>query len=207
MTTPGFTVPSTTESVMREAQSHIDRGRPSSRPTSRSQLIPSLVTNQSQDENGVKYDGSKTADVDVRALTPAEVENGTEGANTGDEGHRPAVTGWFGRNGRLGWLYNRNFYIVLILGQLLALGTTGTNTFTSLISNHDTSFPAFQSFLNYVLLNLVYTPFTIYRYGFKGWCRLIWKDGWKCMFFPSSFDHILHIPTTDRFIRLDIRVL
>lgn len=43
-----------------------------------------------------------------------------------------------------------------------------------------TSIPAFQTFFNYVLLNLVFTPFTIYRYGFKRWARIVLKDGWKC---------------------------
>lgn len=43
----------------------------------------------------------------------------------------------------------------------------------------NTSIPAFQTFFNYVLLNIVYTSFTLYRYGFKGWARLLLRDGWK----------------------------
>lgn len=35
--------------------------------------------------------------------------------------------------------------------------------------------------MNYVLLNLVFTSYTIYRYGIKGWLQLVWRDGWKCM--------------------------
>ena len=46
--------------------------------------------------------------------------------------------------------------------------------------NEGTSIPAFQTFFNYVLLNLIYTSYTLYRYGFKKWCHLIYKDGWKC---------------------------
>lgn len=43
-----------------------------------------------------------------------------------------------------------------------------------------TSIPAFQTFFNYVLLNLIYTSYTIYSYGFGGWLRMLKKDGWKC---------------------------
>lgn len=51
---------------------------------------------------------------------------------------------------------------------------------TTLLRDKDTSIPAFQTFFNYVLLNIVYTSFTIYRYGFKKWGKLLLKDGWKC---------------------------
>jgi solute carrier family 35 protein F1/2 len=50
-----------------------------------------------------------------------------------------------------------------------------------------TSIPAFQSFFNYVLLNLIYTTYTLYKYGFKGWLRLILKDGWR-FFILAFFD-------------------
>ena len=81
--------------------------------------------------------------------------------------------GWFA------YLKTRNFYVVLVLGQVLALCITGTNTFSSLLAAEPFSIPAFQTFWNYVLLNLIYTTFTIYKYGFKGYGRLLWKDGWK----------------------------
>ncbi|KAL8716441.1 MAG: hypothetical protein Q9220_000348 [cf. Caloplaca sp. 1 TL-2023] len=81
--------------------------------------------------------------------------------------------GWFA------YLTTRDFYIVLVLGQVLALCITSTNTFSSLLVAEGTSIPAFQTFFNYVLLNIVYTSFTFYRYGLKGWCRLMLTDGWK----------------------------
>lgn len=31
----------------------------------------------------------------------------------------------------------------------------------------------------YFSLFAVYTPYTIYQYGFKGWGKMILKDGWK----------------------------
>lgn len=39
--------------------------------------------------------------------------------------------------------------------------------------------PAFQTFFNYVLLNIVWTSVTIYKIGFKGWLRMVYKDGWR----------------------------
>jgi len=74
----------------------------------------------------------------------------------------------------------KEFWLILALGQVLALCITGTNTFSTLLVIEGTSIPAFQSFFNYVLLNFIYTGYTIYKYGFKGWCNMLLKDGWKC---------------------------
>ncbi|KAL8971203.1 MAG: hypothetical protein Q9197_003399 [Variospora fuerteventurae] len=83
------------------------------------------------------------------------------------------------KKGRFAYFKTKDFYIVLVLGQVLALCVTSTNTFSSLLVAQGTSIPAFQTFFNYVLLNLVYTSFTFYRYGFARWCRLVLRDGWK----------------------------
>jgi solute carrier family 35 protein F1/2 len=48
-----------------------------------------------------------------------------------------------------------------------------------------TSIPAFQTLFNYILLNLIYTSYTLYKYGFKKWLRLVWRDGWR--FFILAF--------------------
>lgn len=69
------------------------------------------------------------------------------------------------------------------ISQVLAITNTATSTFTTLLGNEGTSIPAFQTFFNYVLLTLIFTPFTIYRYGFKRWLRLVFYDGWKCTSF------------------------
>lgn len=92
---------------------------------------------------------------------------------------------WKGRE-FLAYVKTREFWIVLALGQVLALANIGSSTFTSLMSSH-ISIPAFQTFFNYVLLNLVYTSITLYKYGFKKWFRLLWKDGWK-YFILAFFD-------------------
>ncbi|KAI5777669.1 hypothetical protein EDC01DRAFT_759496 [Geopyxis carbonaria] len=71
------------------------------------------------------------------------------------------------------------FWLVLFLGQIASLCITSTNTFSGLLAMRGTSIPAFQSFFNYVLLNLVYTSYTLYKYGFKGFGELLWTRGWK----------------------------
>ena len=48
-----------------------------------------------------------------------------------------------------------------------------------MLAAQGTSIPAFQTFFTYVLLNIIYTSYTIYRYGFQKWCRLLLQDGWK----------------------------
>ena len=120
------------------------------------------------------------------------------------------------KKGRFAYFKTKQFYIVLILGyvrvaschvkseresrgyniagyyanptnrQVLSLCLTATNTFSSLLANNGNSIPAFQTWFNYVLLNLIYTSYTIYRYGFKGYCRFLWTHGWKCMLEPAT---------------------
>jgi len=82
---------------------------------------------------------------------------------------------------RIAFLLTKDFWFILTLGQALAVCITGTNTLTSLLVEEGTSIPAFQTLFNYVLLNVIYTGFTFYKYGFKGWCRMVLKDGWKCI--------------------------
>lgn len=100
---------------------------------------------------------------------------------------RPAGRSEQRKRERFGYLMTKDFWIVLLIGQILALCLTGTNTFTTLLVMEGTSIPAFQTFFNYVLLNLIYTSYTLYKYGVRGWARLIWKDGWKCGFTFSYF--------------------
>jgi solute carrier family 35 protein F1/2 len=78
-----------------------------------------------------------------------------------------------------------DFWIVLAIGQVLALCITATNTFTTLLVMENWSIPALQTIFNYFLLSLVYLPFTLYKYGFKKLGRIIWVDGWK--YFILSF--------------------
>jgi len=61
----------------------------------------------------------------------------------------------------------------------LSLCLVATNTFTTFLVNEGCSIPAFQTWFNYVLLNAIFTTYTIYRYGFKGYGKFLLKFGWK----------------------------
>lgn len=78
-----------------------------------------------------------------------------------------------------------DFWAILLIGQVLALCTTATNTFTTFLVELGTSIPALQTLFNYVLLTLIYLPFALRAYGFKGFGKIIWRDGWK--YFILSF--------------------
>ena len=111
------------------------------------------------------------------AVDGSKAENGvqirSEPTSTADtiEEEKPK---WFA------YLRTRNFWIVLVLGQVLALCITGTNTFSQLLAEQPFSIPAFQTFWNYVLLNVIYTSYSLYKYGFKGYFRtVLLKSGWK----------------------------
>lgn len=84
------------------------------------------------------------------------------------------------------FLFTWHFWIIFIIGQLLSLSIVSTNTLTSFLANGGNSIPAFQSLFNYVLLALIFLPYTIYRYGFKKWLKLVWRDGWKYCLFAFS---------------------
>ncbi|KAL1588865.1 hypothetical protein WHR41_02442 [Cladosporium halotolerans] len=102
--------------------------------------------------------------------------------SNGGDGRAPAGTVAAieaSKPGRFSFLRTKQFYIVLLISQALAVAITGTNTLSSLLANEGTSIPAFQTLFNYILLTLIYTSYTLYKYGFKGWCKLIWKDGWR----------------------------
>ncbi|KAI0599474.1 solute carrier family 35 member F1 [Biscogniauxia sp. FL1348] len=81
------------------------------------------------------------------------------------------------------YLTTADFWIVLLVGQVLALCITATNTFSSLLANLGTSIPAFQTVFNYVLLSLIYMPYTIYTYGPKKFGSILLRDGWKYFIF------------------------
>ncbi len=70
--------------------------------------------------------------------------------------------------------------LISICRQILALANTASSTFSTLLSEKGTSIPAFQTFIVYVLLNIVYTSITLYHYGVKKWARMVWTDGWRC---------------------------
>ncbi|CAI6334736.1 unnamed protein product [Periconia digitata] len=97
----------------------------------------------------------------------------TEGGNAVLESDAQTKGQWFA------YVKTKQFWLALLLGQVLAICITSTNTLSQLLSFEGTSIPAFQTFFNYVLLNIVYTGYTLYKYGFKKWGRMVIKDGWR----------------------------
>ncbi|KAM6507884.1 hypothetical protein FSOLCH5_013083 [Fusarium solani] len=77
------------------------------------------------------------------------------------------------------YLTTYDFWIVLALGQVLALCITSTNTFTSFLAEEGTNIPAFQTVFNYILMFLIYTPIFLFKDGPREWVRVAWTDGWK----------------------------
>ncbi|SGZ21568.1 BQ5605_C021g09382 [Microbotryum silenes-dioicae] len=76
-------------------------------------------------------------------------------------------------------VFTRRFLLCLVAGQTLSLAITGTSVLTTELGMHGWSMPTFQTFFLYFFLNLVYTPYTIHRYGFKAWGKMLVTDGWK----------------------------
>ncbi|KAI1408257.1 DUF914-domain-containing protein [Hypoxylon sp. FL1857] len=83
------------------------------------------------------------------------------------------------------YLTTADFWIVLLLGQMLSLCITATNTFTTFLANYGTSIPAFQTVFMYILLSLIYLTYTVYKYGPKKYGTILLQDGWK--YFILSF--------------------
>ncbi|KAB2578441.1 putative solute carrier family 35 member [Lasiodiplodia theobromae] len=127
------------------------------------------------------YDNGATTTTTADDIKPALVETTTPvaGSNGAEEheGEKPRRRRWL--NIQTTYFKTRYFWYALVLGQILALCITSTNTFSTLLSMKGTSIPAFQTFFNYVLLNIVYTPYTVYKYGWRAYFSMILKDGWR----------------------------
>ncbi|KAF9453617.1 DUF914-domain-containing protein [Macrolepiota fuliginosa MF-IS2] len=76
-------------------------------------------------------------------------------------------------------IWTRQFILALLAGQLLSLCITCTNVTTTELVNRGWTLSTTQGFFFYFTLFIIYTPYTIYQYGFKGWGNLVLRDGWK----------------------------
>ncbi len=78
-------------------------------------------------------------------------------------------------------VWTRRFALSLLAGQIVSLCITCTNvTTTELQNNRNWALPTTQSVFLYFSLFMVYTPYTMYKYGIKGWAEMVFRDGWKC---------------------------
>jgi len=76
-------------------------------------------------------------------------------------------------------LWTRRFILSLLFGQIVSLCITCTNVTTEELNTRNWQLPTTQTFFLYFSLFVTYTPYTIYRYGFSGWFKLLYKDSWK----------------------------
>ncbi|KIM33102.1 hypothetical protein M408DRAFT_20401 [Serendipita vermifera MAFF 305830] len=81
-------------------------------------------------------------------------------------------------------LWTRRFIWSILAGQLLSFCITSTSVITTELNMSGFALPTTQTWFLYFSLFITYTPFTIYKYGFKGWGKMILKDGWK-----SALEH------------------
>ncbi|KAL4073838.1 solute carrier family 35 member SLC35F1/F2/F6 [Scleroderma citrinum] len=76
-------------------------------------------------------------------------------------------------------VWTPSFVRSMLYGQVLSLALTAVSVLTTELVDRNWVLPSTQVFFPYSLLCIVYTPYTIYRYGFQGWGQLILHDGWK----------------------------
>ncbi|KAI6040246.1 solute carrier family 35 member SLC35F1/F2/F6 [Pisolithus marmoratus] len=76
-------------------------------------------------------------------------------------------------------LWTPSFVRSILYGQVLSVALTFVSVLTTELVDHNWVLPSAQVFFSYAFIFIVYTPYTIYKYGLKGWCKLIVHDGWK----------------------------
>ncbi|KAF8552149.1 DUF914-domain-containing protein [Imleria badia] len=82
-------------------------------------------------------------------------------------------------------LWTPSFTCAILGGQLLSFAITCSSVVTSMLVERHWILPCTQAFFSYVSVFIVYTPYTIHRYGLRGWTKVIMRDGWK--YFLLSF--------------------
>jgi len=83
----------------------------------------------------------------------------------------------FGQRWKSVW--TRRFAFAMLCGQIVSLCITCTNVTTTELVNRNWTLSTTQTLFLYFSLFVIYTPYTIYQYGFEGWLNLIVRDGWK----------------------------
>jgi solute carrier family 35 protein F1/2 len=82
-------------------------------------------------------------------------------------------------------LWTRSFILSLLAGQVVSLCITCTSVTTTELVGRNWILPTTQTFFLYLSLFLIYTPYTMYQYGFKGWAQMVLRDGWKYFILAS----------------------
>ncbi|KAG0149367.1 hypothetical protein CROQUDRAFT_713969 [Cronartium quercuum f. sp. fusiforme G11] len=83
--------------------------------------------------------------------------------------------------------FTTRFWLVTLAGQFVSVCITSTNVETTELINRGWAIPTTQTFFLYLTLCAVYTPLTIWKYGFKDWFKMLWTDGYKYLIL-AAFD-------------------
>lgn len=86
---------------------------------------------------------------------------------------------WFG------FIRNPRFWLAFVIGQILSLCLTCTNSMTTGMGDEGTNIPLLQNLLNYALLAIVHNTIMLYKYGFKKTAKIFFVDSWR--FFIMAF--------------------
>jgi len=87
---------------------------------------------------------------------------------------------------RIASIWTRRFVLSLLAGQLLSLCITCTTVTTTELVMRNWALPTTQNVFLYFSLFVIYTPYTIYQYGAKGWAKMVLRDGWKYFILAAS---------------------
>jgi len=82
-------------------------------------------------------------------------------------------------------VFSRRNLLSLLAGQFVSVCITCTSVVSTALAQRGFDAPTTQNFFLYFTLMCIYTPYTIYKYGFKGWLNLIRRDGWKYCFLAA----------------------
>ncbi|QPG98576.1 hypothetical protein C2857_007750 [Epichloe festucae Fl1] len=132
-------------------------------------LSPSATAVSGPGDTGSSDDGSNTGAASVGETCPPESAEASRGIYILES---KAVHWW-------SYLATADFWLVVAIGQVLALCITATNTFTSFLNQQDFKAPAFQTLFNYVFLAVIYNTVFLVRDGPRVWARVARRDGWK----------------------------
>ncbi|KAM6494835.1 DUF914 domain containing protein [Amanita muscaria] len=76
-------------------------------------------------------------------------------------------------------IWTKQFVLSLLYGQILSVCIACTSAATTELVDRGLSLPTMQNNFLYLLLFATYTPYTMFKYGLKGWVELVKRDGWK----------------------------
>ncbi|KHO01331.1 DUF914 domain membrane protein [Metarhizium album ARSEF 1941] len=119
------------------------------------------------------HDGLDSSDRGSRAAPDSETSFETAEATQGLYLLESKSVHWWS------YLATADFWIVVAIGQILALCITATNTFTTFLQREKFNAPAFQTLFNYVFLAIIFNGIFFLRDGPRAWGYVAYHDGWK----------------------------